>query len=467
MDNLSEDIKCASFDTRPPMLDRTDFASWKQCIRLYCQGKENGVNILKSIDEGPFQMGTIRDLIAEGTEGAQQLGPERARVYSDLSPENKDRYNAEIRATNILLQGLPKDIYTLINHYTEAKDIWDNVKMLLDGSELTKEDRESQLFVTPVKLSRGLRDGLRDSNYDQLYAYLKQHEAQANENKMMLDRFTQHIVDPLALMSNVSQQHWLWGSSEQSWECKSRSSKENGVALDEEQFLFIAGGQDTAVDEDVDEQPVQDLALNVDNVFQADDCDAFDSDVDEAPTAHTMFMANLSSAYPVYDEAGLSYDSDILSEVHDNDHYQDAVCEHHEVHEMHDDVQPNYVVDSHADYTNDSNMIPYDQYVKDNAVPDIQSNVSSVPNDAYMMILNDIYEPSAQCVSVTTQNNVVDNSLTAELATYKEQVELYEKRAKFELTEREQKINEQLRVVIADRNRKEENLKRELHSVKL
>ncbi|GJW41838.1 hypothetical protein Tco_0070637 [Tanacetum coccineum] len=71
-------------------------------------------------------------------------GPERARVYSDLSPEDKDRYNADIRATNILLQGLPKDIYTLINHYTDAKDIWDNVKMLLEGSELTKEDRESQ-----------------------------------------------------------------------------------------------------------------------------------------------------------------------------------------------------------------------------------------------------------------------------------------------------------------------------------
>ncbi|GJT11275.1 hypothetical protein Tco_0858317 [Tanacetum coccineum] len=146
MANLSEDIQCAGSDTRPPMLDRTDFASWQQRIRLYCRGKENGVNILKSIDEGPFQMGTIRDPIAEGTEGAQQLGPERARVYSDLSPEDKDRYNADIRATNILLQGLPKDIYTLINHYTEAKDIWDNVKMLLEGLELTKEDRESQLY---------------------------------------------------------------------------------------------------------------------------------------------------------------------------------------------------------------------------------------------------------------------------------------------------------------------------------
>ncbi|GJW38712.1 hypothetical protein Tco_0064557 [Tanacetum coccineum] len=242
---------------------------------------------------------------------------------------------------------------------------------------------------------------------------------------------------------------------------------ENGVALDEEQLLFIAGGQDNAIDEDVDEQPVQDLALNVDNVFQADDCDAFDSDVDEAPTTQTMFMANLSSADPVYDEVGPSYDSDILSEVHDHDHYQDAICEHHEEHEMHDDVQPNYVVDSHANYTSDSNMILYDQYVKDNAVPVVQSNVSSVPNDAYMMIFNDMHEPHAQSVSDTTRNTVVDNSLTAELATYKEQVELYERQAKFELTEREQKINEQLRIVMVDRNRKEENLKKELHSVKL
>ncbi|GJW69045.1 hypothetical protein Tco_0123469, partial [Tanacetum coccineum] len=124
---------------------RTNFASWQQRIRLYCQGKENAV-ILKSIDEGTFQMGTIQETLAERNEGALHLGPVRPRIYSDLSPEDKERYNADIRATNILLQGLPKDIYSLINRYTDAKDIWDNVKMLLEGSKLTKEDRESQLY---------------------------------------------------------------------------------------------------------------------------------------------------------------------------------------------------------------------------------------------------------------------------------------------------------------------------------
>nr|GEY40872.1 RNA-directed DNA polymerase, eukaryota [Tanacetum cinerariifolium] len=80
---------------------------------------------------GPFQMGIFRETLAEGIEGVFDLGPERSRVYSDLSPEEKERYNADIRATKILLQGLPKDIYTLINHYTDAKDVWDNVKMLM------------------------------------------------------------------------------------------------------------------------------------------------------------------------------------------------------------------------------------------------------------------------------------------------------------------------------------------------
>ncbi|GJU32119.1 hypothetical protein Tco_1175708 [Tanacetum coccineum] len=218
-------------------------------------------------------------------------------------------------------------------------------------------------------------------------------------------------------------------------------AQENGVVLDEEQLLFITSGQTNTFDDDVDEEPVQDLALNEDNVFQADQCDAFDSNVDEAPMAQIMFMENLSSADPIYDKAGPSYDLNILSEVQDHDNYIDSVGEYLEVHEMQNDVQPSYVVDSDAEYMSDSNIIPYEYYVKDNAVQ------------------------AAQCVSTNEQNKVVNESLTAELARYKEQVGLYEKRARFELTEREQNIDEQLRIIITDRNYKEESLKKELYSV--
>ncbi|GKB96048.1 hypothetical protein Tco_0982185 [Tanacetum coccineum] len=60
-------------------------------------GKDNGENIMKSIKEGPFQMGTVSDVITGGTEGAVQQGPVRARVLNDLSADEKERYKADIR----------------------------------------------------------------------------------------------------------------------------------------------------------------------------------------------------------------------------------------------------------------------------------------------------------------------------------------------------------------------------------
>nr|GFB14692.1 hypothetical protein [Tanacetum cinerariifolium] len=141
--------------------------------------------------------------------------------------------------------------------------------------------------------------------------------------------------------------------------------------------------------------------------------------------------------------------------------------EHQEVHEMHDDVQPNCVVVSDTEYTGDSNMIPYDQYVKDNAEPVVRNNASYVSNDAFMIIINEMPELTPRCDSVKEHTKVVDASLTTELAIYKKHVELYKRRAKFELTVREQKIDEQLKIVITDCNIKEENLKKELHSIKM
>nr|GFA00450.1 putative zinc finger, CCHC-type [Tanacetum cinerariifolium] len=368
-------------------------------------------NILKSIDEGPYKMGTVRETLAESIEGAPQFGLERSRVYSDLNSEEKDRYNADIWTTNILLQGLPKDIYTLINHYTDAKDIWDNVKMRLEGSELTKEDRESQLYDDFKHFRQHKGDSIHDYyvRFAKLINYMR--NIKMTMSKLQLNsKFV--IPEWEHIARNCTQPKQPQKSKYFKDKMLLMQAQVNGVALDAEKLLFLA-----------------------DNVFQADECDAFDSDVDEAPTAQTMFMTNLTSADPVTDEAGPSYDYDILSEVQDHNQYMDDVFAHHEEHVMHNNVQLDYVVDSHADYTSDSNMIPYDQYVMNNEVPVVHNNVSYVLNDAFMMIYNDMCEPSPQSVPNPSRNIVVKNSLTAELATYKEHVELYEQQAKFELTE--------------------------------
>ncbi|GJU47569.1 hypothetical protein Tco_1204835 [Tanacetum coccineum] len=93
---------------------------------------------------------------------------------------------------------------------------------------------------------------------------------------------------------------------------------------------------------------------------------------------------------------------------------------------MQSDVH-NYVVDSDADYTTDSNIIPYDQYVEDNEEYVVQSNVSFVRNNALMSILDEMHEHGVQ----------------------------------------KRKIDEQMGIIISDRNRKETSLKSELHSTQL
>ncbi|GJW25202.1 hypothetical protein Tco_0039013 [Tanacetum coccineum] len=81
MSSMQEDIQCAGSDTRPPMLDRTDFESWQQRIRLYCLGKDNGENIMKSIKEGPFHMGTV--LKEDDFEGSELTKDDRSTHLYD------------------------------------------------------------------------------------------------------------------------------------------------------------------------------------------------------------------------------------------------------------------------------------------------------------------------------------------------------------------------------------------------
>ena len=53
-------------------------------------------------------------------------------------------------------------------------------------------------------------------------------------------------------------------------------AQENGTVLDEEALLFLAGNDGNTFDANVDDQPVQDMALNDPNIFQVEECDAFD-----------------------------------------------------------------------------------------------------------------------------------------------------------------------------------------------
>nr|GEU38260.1 hypothetical protein [Tanacetum cinerariifolium] len=130
---MAENVIVAGAENRHPMLEKGMYDSWKSCIWFYIKGKENGDMLIDSIEKGHFQL--KKEIIVLATENSPEI--KRPQTLEDLTLKEKMRKSCDIKATNIILLGLPFDIYTLINHYQTAKEIWDRVKELMEGTELT------------------------------------------------------------------------------------------------------------------------------------------------------------------------------------------------------------------------------------------------------------------------------------------------------------------------------------------
>ncbi|GKD61427.1 hypothetical protein Tco_1298936 [Tanacetum coccineum] len=108
-------------DNRPPMLEKSMYDSWKSRMELYIENKENWRMILNSVLNGPLVWPTVDE----------ENGTIRIKKYEELLVAEKLQADCDIKATNIVLQGLPPDVYAIVNHHKFSKEIWDRVKLLM------------------------------------------------------------------------------------------------------------------------------------------------------------------------------------------------------------------------------------------------------------------------------------------------------------------------------------------------
>ncbi|GJU07035.1 retrovirus-related pol polyprotein from transposon TNT 1-94 [Tanacetum coccineum] len=132
--------------------------------------------ILESVENGPLIWPTM-----------EENEVIRTKKYVELSAVEKIQADYDMKATNIILQDPPADIYSLLY---DAFDKFTYIK----GETLHNLPLEWGKFVTDVKL---LKD-LHTKNFDQLHAYLEQHELHVNEVRIMRE----HNQDPLAFVAN-------------------------------------------------------------------------------------------------------------------------------------------------------------------------------------------------------------------------------------------------------------------------
>ncbi|GKF19822.1 hypothetical protein Tco_0068460 [Tanacetum coccineum] len=66
------------------------------------------------------------------------LEKDMPKKYSELSATEALRADCDIKATNIILQGLPPKVYALVINHTVAKELWERIQLLMQGTSLTK-----------------------------------------------------------------------------------------------------------------------------------------------------------------------------------------------------------------------------------------------------------------------------------------------------------------------------------------
>nr|GEV42773.1 hypothetical protein [Tanacetum cinerariifolium] len=305
-------------------------------MELYMTNRQHGQMILEFVENGPVIWPTI-----------EENGVTRLRKYSELTHAEANQADCDVKATYIILQGLPPEVYALVSNHKVAKDLWERIQLLMQGTSLTKQERECKLydefdkfaykkgetlcdfylrfllllndmnicnvkleqfqlntkflnnippewskFVTDVKLVWDLHT----TKIDPLHAYMGQHEFHTNEVLLM----HKHNSYLLALVTT----HKLTQKQDDSW-FKDKvllvQAQANGQILHEEELALLA-------DPGIAEGQATQTIITHNAAYQVDDLDAYDSDCDELNTAKVTLMANLSH-----------YGLDVLVEVYNAD----------------------------------------------------------------------------------------------------------------------------------------------------
>nr|GEV72608.1 hypothetical protein [Tanacetum cinerariifolium] len=271
-------------------------------------------------------------------------------------------------------------------------------------------------FVTDIKLAKNMHT----SNYDQLYAYLSQHEAHATEVRLItfsLPTVSASTIpqQPLILKNiyrspTISQQPQAkFPQLDSCLTVPSFLSGDDPIASLNKAMAFLTNAITSSFPttnnqlgtsfNPRNQATIQDGRVTIQQVQGRHDCD-------EAPGAKAVLMANLSS-----------YNSDVISEVP-------------------------------ISYTN-----------QDNSILDICVQEMYYSEQLAFDLASDI-----EIKSIKNKN--VNESLTAELERYKERVRIFEERQKGNLNNHEKLIDSQMNDMILNKNAEFSAFQKEIDTLK-
>nr|GEU99664.1 hypothetical protein [Tanacetum cinerariifolium] len=473
MTSLANKAILSGADNRPPMLKKDMYDSWKSIMELYMLNRQHGRMILESVENGPLIWPTV-----------EENRMTRSNKYSELSTTEVIQADCDVKATNIILQGLPPEVYALreCKLYDEfdkfaykkgesLRDFYLRFSLLLNDMNIYNMKLEQfqvntkflntllpewSKFMMDVKLVRDLHT----TNIDQLHAYLGQHEY--HENEVLHERTS----DPLALVANHQMNKSLYQPFQQSYQqnqfqpqVSSFQTSQYGSPYHSSQYASqVQSSTPLSIT-----YPSNDFQSSVNHNV----CNPSSSipQVEYAPAGEGHMSKKCTKPKRKRDEAWFKdkvllvqaqangqvlhgrsrdsrdskliialmgnlshYGSDNLAEVHNQDNMTNNVIDQ-DVQAISTSEQSNILNQSETKITSDSNIIWYSQYMNESQYTTVQnSSFLTQQDDLILSVIEQLKTQVVNCTKINQDNKNVNEILTVKLERYKDQVRILKER---------------------------------------
>ncbi|GJS78700.1 retrovirus-related pol polyprotein from transposon TNT 1-94 [Tanacetum coccineum] len=140
---MSRDVITVGSTMRIPLLYRGEYSQWRERFMNYLEEQTDGEAMINSIQNGDHPLPVVAQVSLAGT---APNAPPTLKDPQFWTAEEKKNQKIDRLARSLLIQGLPNDIYSLIDSNDTAKDLWDALERQMRGSEYGEQDRKAVIL---------------------------------------------------------------------------------------------------------------------------------------------------------------------------------------------------------------------------------------------------------------------------------------------------------------------------------
>nr|GEX13047.1 hypothetical protein [Tanacetum cinerariifolium] len=137
---MSQDVLTVSSTMRIPLLYQREYSQWVKRFMNYLEEQMDGEPIINSIKNDDQPLPHVTQVSIVGTSSTEQPPLKDKSMWSD---QEKRIQKIDRLVRSLLIQGLPNDIYSLIDSNKTAKDLWDALARHMLGFENGEQDTKA------------------------------------------------------------------------------------------------------------------------------------------------------------------------------------------------------------------------------------------------------------------------------------------------------------------------------------